>query len=273
MMHFSPFNPVIFRRHECGSPLCGCPHVFSVSDHIMVECFRRKNEDMPRLALVDADNLSLVSELSWSNWELNGVVLSFYELRGLDSGSYRLTIGDDLVSDVIMVTDDQSVLDGTSLVQFCQCDNKDRMDLVTWINGIRYYIDFRIPGGFLDEDWVFGVDNEQVISPDGDRLDIKAIDYTEKKLTVGYPDGVPLWFGDMVNRVMSCDLVYIDGQRYTRAGSTVPEKQETGGGKFVFTQMLRQAQFMDPEFERLNQLALRRTPLHMRRNVRGLRKM
>lgn len=272
MIRFSPFNPVYLDYRHGASPKLDFPCVFSDSDHIMLQCFHDKEESPGDLMLIDAEKDETIAKLPWFQWPIGDLVLSFYELKNIFCGCYRLTIGDDLISNEIIITDDLEVLDKTALIQFCQRSNKDRNDIATWINGTQYYIDLRVPGGFLDKDWEFGADNEQMSTQMSDVLDLYSVDFTDKKLTVGFSEGVPMWVGEIINRALSCDLVYIDGIRYNRVGNEVPQKFETGNG-FVFTQTLRQSQLQSVKFERQNQLALRRTPTHVRRTPNDLRKV
>ncbi len=272
MIRFSPFNPIYLCGRHSISPMLGYQCVFSDSDHIMLQCFHSVDENPGDITIVDVDTSRTVVKVSWFQWPIGDCILSFYELRGLFCGKYRLYIGDDTVSCEIIITDNESILDKTVLVQFCQQSNKDRTDIATWINGTQYYIDFRIPGGFLDKDWEFGVDNEQLSTPMSDLIEVHSIDITDKRLTVGFSEGMPVWVGELLNRALSCDLVYIDGVRYTRIDGETPQKYEAGNG-MVFTQMLRQSQSLGVKFEWLNQLALRRIPTHIRRTRDDLRKI
>ncbi|RXE62441.1 hypothetical protein [Paramuribaculum intestinale] len=272
MIRFSPFNPIYFGSRHGISPMLGYRCVFSDSDHIMLQCFHNVDEKPGDISIVDVETSHTVANISWFQWPIGNHVLSFYELRGLFCGKYRLFIGDDIASCEIIITDDCNILDNTILVQFCQQSNKDRTDIATWINGTQYYIDFRIPGGFLDKDWEFGVDNEQMSTPMYDLIDIHSVDITDKRLTVGFSEGVPVWVGELLNRAFSCDLVYIDGIRYTRVDGERLQKYEAGNG-MIFTQMLRQSQSLGVKFEWLNQLALRRIPTHIRRTRDDLRKI
>ncbi|MBP3536284.1 MAG: hypothetical protein J6J93_01955 [Muribaculaceae bacterium] len=269
-MRFSPFNPVIFGN----SPRDCFPHVFSTEDNIMLECFKKRTEEMPPLSLEGADG---TYSLSWNSVPFGDTDVVFYLLRDLEPGHYTLRCGN-MTSNAVIVTDDKDILSQTVLIQFCRNTNRDRSDIATLINHSRYFFDLRIPGGFKDEGWDFSVDNEQFETIDADIVELYARDSTAKKLTIGTSAGVPAWFGEMVNRVLSCDLVYVDGERYSRLREATPEKvsEDVDGERFVYSISLRQSQFTKPrdlKEEMLNRIALRRTPDSLRHITSAWRKI
>jgi hypothetical protein len=77
---------------------------------------------------------------------------------------------------------------------------------------------------------------------------------------MGNAEGVPVWYGEMLNRVLTSSYVYFDGVRYTRNDGETPSINTLVDGldSFVFTQVLRKAHILDAEIEELNQLILRR---------------
>lgn len=276
MIRISPFCPVCFdyvQSSRDNAKSC-YPHLFSDTDNIVLECFCEIGEPIDPLYLINEDSQSSIS-LSWNTIEMGNSMLLFYEMRELLPGRYLFRIGDELQSNTVIVTDEKALLDNTVLIQFCQHNNRNRLDLVSWIHGRQHYVDFRVPATFLDNDWDFDVDCEQFVTADSDIVELNSIDVTNKRLTVGFGIGVPIWIGEMVNRIMSCDLVYVDGTRYSRVGEAVPEivGSDWTGNKFVFSQNLRESHLDNIEFELLNRLVLRRTPKHLRKHNVGLRKV
>lgn len=269
-MTFSPFNPIKFEDMILGS----YPMVFDINDHIMIECFVAPGEIVPKMELVDAVTHTVISALEWNRWVIGTIVLCYYVLKGIETGEYYFYMGK-MRSGLVIITDDRKILSETVLIQYGMKSNRSRMDIVSRINNRRYFFDFRIPGGFKDKDWEFSVENEQFVSDTSDIVELSSIDITTKKLTIGSPVGVPEWVGEMINRILSCDLVYVDGIRYTRSSDTVPERvfSDNLEENFVFTQTLRQSQYIDPEFERENNLALRRAHNHLRGASGNLRKI
>lgn len=77
--------------------------------------------------------------------------------------------------------------------------------------GMQYFFDFRVPGGFKDGGWTFGVDNEQFITSDEDIVELYSHEYTTMLFTLGNAMGCPVWFAELLNRVLCCNYVYSMG--------------------------------------------------------------
>ncbi len=79
----------------------------------------------------------------------------------------------------------------------------------------------------------------------------------------------------MVNRIFSCDYVFIDGIRYSRSGNVVPicKDSDTEEARSVFTIQIREARFLNPEIEHIIRLYLRRTPNNIRKSGQILRRV
>lgn len=99
-----------------------------------------------------------------------------------------------------------------------------------------------MPGGFVDDGVSFTVDNEQFITAEADIVELYSLENYQKKLMVGYSYGVPIWFGALLNKLLTCQYVYIDGVRHVRFESSVPQKEQVliGHNSFVFSQMLQE---------------------------------
>jgi hypothetical protein len=171
----------------------------------------------------------------------SGKVLYFATLLGLSDGYYRVYINA-TGSEVFRVSSDESLLEKTMVISYRFKDNRDRDDVVSVINNVPYTFVWRVPGGFKDSGWVFGVSNEQFATQREDLVELYAMDYVTKTFTLGGPEGVPVWYGALLNRLLTCTYVYFDGVRYTRNESEVPAMNilVDGMDAFVFTQSVRQ---------------------------------
>lgn len=260
MYKISPFTPLFF------SPSTDKFNVrsryiqkFASSDQILIEIIATNGTIPDNLVISDANNIVLDS-ISWHKWEMNDIeTLYFHTITGLDDGYYSICIGD-LRSEPFQITKDESIILETTLVQYSMKDNRSRTDCVFWIDGMQYFFDFRVPGGFKDDNWAFGVDNEQFITSDEDIIELYSHEYTQKTFTLGNYIGCPIWFAELFNRALCCNYVYFDGIRYARKDSNVPElNQEIEGVRsYVFTQILQQVKMIDPYLEKNNQMAMRR---------------
>lgn len=260
-MILSPFTPLFFSSNHRSD---GLPtrhiNMWASTDRIMIQVFADVSEDAPAATLNDAHTGEVLGTIEWQSWQMNeNKVLYFFFFQGLSVGHYTVTIAGQ-TSDEFRVTNDPYVLANTTLIQYRFRDNRQRDDMVSIISGMEYFFDWRVPGGFKDSGWSFGVTNEQFTTQFEDVVELYATDYVLKTFTMGGPEGVPVWFGEMLNRVLTCSYVYFDGERYTRNDGETPSLNALVDGmdSFVFSQVLRKAHILDPVIEEINQAALRR---------------
>lgn len=250
-MKISPFTPLCFEPYISD----GCPsrytQAWSPDDVIMVQVLVGSDESAPTATINDAVSGALIDAITWNTWQMNSAkTLYFTEIMGLSEGYYKVTI-DDVVSDTFRVTDDAALLARTVLIRYRFADNKERDDVVSLINNMPRSFEWRVPGGFKDSGWQFGVSNEQFATQTQNLVELYARDYVTKQFTLGGPEGVPMWYGELLNRLLTCTYVYFDDVRFTRNESEVPTVSTIVDGvdSFVFTQMLRQVTdaFVDDE--------------------------
>ena len=260
-MKLSPFTPLNFAGSNASDGLHSrYTQVFAPTDQIMIQVVADAEDTAPTGTLYDACTDEVVDTITWNEWEINDdTVIYFHVFCGLSDGFYKLTI-EDKTSDVFRVTSDTGILSRTTLLQYANKDNKQRDDVAFVIDGVRYFFDFRVPGGFKDSGWEFGVENEQFTTQYQDVVELYAYDYVTKTFTMGNSIGVPVWFGVMLNRLLTCQFVYINAERYVRDGSGVPSMESLieGLDSFVFTQQLRTVLRIDADFDEENQVAIRR---------------
>ena len=260
-MKLSPFTPLNFAGSNVSDGLHSrYTQVFAPTDQIMIQVVADAEETAPTGTLYDACTDEVVDTITWNEWEINeDTVIYFHVFCGLSDGFYKLTI-EDKTSDVFRVTSDEGILSRTTLLQYANKDNKQRDDVAFVIDGVRYFFDFRVPGGFKDSGWEFGVENEQFTTQYQDVVELYASDYITKTFTMGNSIGVPVWFGALLNRLLTCQFVYINAERYVREGGGVPniETLIEGLDSFVFTQQLRKTVRIDADFDEENQVAIRR---------------
>lgn len=260
-MIISPFTPLHFPEANLSDGLeSRYVQTFAQTDQIMLQLFISDGEEEPSGSLNDASTGKVLGTIEWGSWAMSDTkTLLFHVYKGLSDGYYTVTIGDK-TSDVFRVTSEKGALARTSLIQYRFKDNKQRDDVVSLINLVPRFFDFRVPGGFKDSGWGFGVSNEQFSTQHEDIVELYATDYTTKTFTLGNSMGVPVWYGEMLNRLLTCNYVYVDGQRYARNDTEVPNLNSLieGLDSFVFTQVLRKIQVLDPKIEAANQIAIRR---------------
>ena len=260
-MRLSPFTPLYFAEGNASDGLSSrYTQVWAPTDQIMIQVIAETSESAPTATLYDACTNTAIGTITWNVWNINTDKKMFFHVySGLSDGYYKLTIADK-TSEVFRVTSDESILAKTTLLQYSNKDNKQRDDVLFIIDSVHYFFDFRVPGGFKDNGWQFGVDNEQFTTQYQDVVELYAYDYVTKTFTMGNSIGVPVWFGEMLNRLLTCQFVYVNAVRYVRESSNTPNMETLIDGldSFVFSQELRRTVRIDADYEDENQVAIRR---------------
>ncbi len=246
-MIISPFNPLFFlgqyRSYGEGSPFT---QVFSPQDHILIQVIRTIHETPFSCSVHNAESGTLQHTVYCRSHQINSTdIVDCYTLPSLANGIYLLTL-DENISEPFMITDESRILEKTVLIKYSPANNSLRRDVVAFIGEERVFFSFRIPGGFKDNGWSFSVENDQFTTDMADIIELYGMESTQKTLTIGLSYGVPIWYGQLLNRILVCKYVFIDGIRFTRYQSSVPEKQQTmdGVNSFVFTQKLQEIRYL-----------------------------
>ena len=255
----SPFTPLFFSP---SSDVSGCKsrytQVFAPTDQILIEVIvRAESRAITGKIISVCDNSEM--DIEWNVWSMNASdKLYYYVITGLEDGYYMVNVNDSN-SEPFRITSDESVLKSTTLIQYSSKDNKDRQDVIFWVSEQQMFFDWRVHGGFKDSNWSFGVDNEQFTNSENDLSEIYSRHYTMKTFTLGGNIGCPIWYGEHLNRILSCTYVYFNGKRYIRSESNVPEINQVIDDvrSYVFNQILREIQFVDYT-ESENMLKIRR---------------
>ncbi|MFV0325376.1 MAG: hypothetical protein ACK5LF_13535 [Bacteroides xylanisolvens] len=259
-MIISPFTPLFFSpsTDKFGAK-SKYVQLFARTDRIFIELITEPEEQEPNVRINNLLNDTSTAILL-SSWKMNeDKIVYFYNISLLPCGYYNVMVNGN-TSEIFKITDDERELSETTLIQYSMKDNKQRLDTIWWIDGMQYFFDFRVPGGFKDNGWTFGVDNEQFVTSNEDIVELFSHEYTMVLFTLGNGMGCPVWFAELFNRILCCNYVYFDGVRYARKESNVPElnQQIEGLKSFVFNQMLQKVNMMDPTLEWTNQVSMRR---------------
>ena len=261
----SPFTPLFFHpSSDAFQSPSGNVQVWSPDDRILVQVISfDTSDDVPTAKLNSFDERMVKTEsaLVWNTWRMNTDVTIYWTIISeLTNGLYSVTINEE--SERFRVTDDEQELSRTTLIQYSSSSNRERKDVCFWIDSEQYYFSWRIPGGFKDDGWVFGVDNEQFTDSMYEQTDIFSHEQLRKTLTLGNSIGVPPWYANLLNMILSCSHVYIDEERYVRSEGSVPEQTvmiETLRS-YIYKQVLQKVRWTDPQLEQNTLLQLRRVP-------------
>lgn len=263
-MIISPFTPLFFDLPKADGIDCGYIQTFAPTDKILLELIRSSEEsdNITVLMVRYVDGIQVGQQIiDLSSWSINSQTYLHFATISPSPGLYRLYIvSHNIWSDWFKVSDDPLELENTTLIQYSMKNNKQRTDAVFFINRMQYFFDWRVPGGFKDGDWSFGVDSEQFVTDRADIIQLYALDSVQQKFTLGNSQGCPVWYAALMNRLLCCTYVYFDSVRYARKESSTPEMnvQLDGVNSFVFTQNLQRVVNLDPVIEAQNHLIMRR---------------
>lgn len=269
-MKISPFTPIFFAPTTDTSGLQSLyVQTFAPTDKILLEVICDDGESEPAAIITDLVRDVVYDTIVWQSWNVNSVRTLYYrELNGMSDGYYSITI-DGVESEPFRITSDVNELRRTTLLQYSNNDNKQRSDALFLIDLVHYYFDFRVPGGFKDSGWSFGVDNEQFSTQQGYTVELYSREVSKRALAIGNGVGVPIWFAEHLNRLLTCNYVYIDKQRYVRDGESVPEISAISEltNSFTIVQQLKKVVTPNAEIEEENQILIRRADEAYYRNV------
>lgn len=258
-MIVSPFTPLFFINRKADGIESDYIQMFATTDRILLQLLGPKTAAVVAHVLTEPDGTPLF-RIQFNSWDINSTTRLYFASISLSPGLYSVNITGIGNSEVFRVTDDARLLAKTTLIQYSMKNNRQRNDAVFFINGMQYFFDFRVPGGFKDSNWTFAVESEQFVTPQADISQLFGLESTQKRFTLGCSMGVPVWFGEMLNRILICSHVYFDGVKYSRKEANVPELtvQLEGVNSFVFNQTLQQSTNLDPVIEQNNHAAMRR---------------
>lgn len=257
-MIISPFTPLFFPPLKCDGVESRYVQTFADTDEILVEVICGNTDAVSGGVMREPDHLPLF-QISFSQWQVNSSTMLHFATLNLSKGLYSVDICGKC-STIFKVTGDEYELERTTLIQYSMNNNRHRKDAVFFIDGMQRFFDFRVPGGFKDSNWAFESDGEQFVTDEADIIQLYGISSTQKKFTLGNSDGCPIWFAEMLNRILCCSYVYFDGERYARKESSTPEITvlQEGVNSFVFTQNLQHVANIDPVLTMQHQAIMRR---------------
>lgn len=260
-MIISPFTPLFFINRKADGIDSEYIQTFAPSDRILLQILGPADEAGIVAYVRNEITGKNHCQIAFNVWDINSDVRLRFASISLSPGIYSVYfLGKNIQSEIFQVVDNHRILENTTLIQYSMTNNRQRNDAVFFIDGIQYFFDFRVPGGFKDSNWTFGVESEQFVTPDADISQLYGRESTQKRFTLGGSMGVPVWFGEMLNRILVCSHVYFDRVKYSRKESNVPELtvQLESINSFVFNQTLQQSTNLDPVLEQNNHAAMRR---------------
>lgn len=257
-MILSPFTPLFFPSEKSDGIESRYIQTFAPSDDILIELIGGTSESWICQVMSEPGHSPLF-QVQFNTWDITSTVRLRFAVLNLSPGLYSVNLNGH-ISSIFKVTDDSLELERTTLIQFSMNSNRHRQDAVFFIDGMQRFFDFRVPGGFKDSNWTFAVEGEQFVTDQSDIVQLYGLESTQKKFTLGNSEGCPIWFAEMLNRILCCSYVYFDGERYARKENSAPEATilQENVNSFVFTQNLQRVINIDPELILRHQAIMRR---------------
>ena len=122
-----------------------------------------------------------------------------------------------------------------ALIEYGGTKNDTSMDAMFVVNGVRVPFVLRIPAGFKPQGWDGSVEVETYRTQRQELRVLYSAPYDKYTLTIGTAAGLPVEYVRLLNNILSCEYVYINGERYCRSEGSVPEKQLVMTGAQMFT--------------------------------------
>lgn len=246
-MIISPFTPLNFTEYKSIGLPSEFTQFFSTDDTIYIQILRTAEEEPLYCNLESLKGMT--KPITRTTVAIGSMYLDSYEISGMAEGFYYVSLGGEIESNTFEVLSDSVRLSRSVLIQYSPASNDTRNDVVAEVMGVRKYFSWRIPGGFKDSGWDFSVDNEQFVSQNADIVELYSRESVQMTLTVGWSEGVPIWFGQMLNRIFTCKYVYLDGLRYARYQSSVPEKEQpiANVNSFIFNLKVQRIHYTAPK--------------------------
>lgn len=194
---------------------------FHASDKIHIQVFTNASEEVS----ASLNNLSAGNStpISLSTYNHNDNVVMYYAiLRDLEDAVYTVTINE-YTSEPFIVCSSDDLLEETVLIRYSHKSNNSAFDNIFWVDDIQQVFNFRVEAGFKPGGYSPRIDNEQYRNQMQEIEELYAVPYDVYNLTIGNSSGVPYWFAKHINRILCLSMVEIDGTRYVRSESSVPE--------------------------------------------------
>lgn len=120
-------------------------------------------------------------------------------------------------------------------IEYGGTENDTPMDAMFVVSGVRVPFVLRLPAGFKPQGWDGSVEVETYRTQRQELRVLYSAPYDKYTLTIGTAAGLPVEYIRLLNNILSCEYVYINGERYCRSESSVPEKQLAMTGAQMFT--------------------------------------
>lgn len=233
-------TPLVFREHISEDPALNelrYTQRFAIYDTITVQGVSDTNRNITAW-LYKRPSATLVSQVTMTKVSIGGGMYAYsVSFKPLETGFYWVILTSGtylrLVSTEFEVCDELE--EGFVNIEYSNTDNDTPLDNIFMINGVRQVMQLRIEGGFKPQGYQAMVSQETWRTQRQELRLLYSMPYEKWALTIGRAQGVPVEYIKIINGILSCNMVYINGQRWCRSEGSVPEKTLTMQGAQMFT--------------------------------------
>lgn len=123
------------------------------------------------------------------------------------------------------ICSDRTHLNNTSTITYTNENNITSFGAVFKIGTSKRVFNLRVEGGFKSENRSLHIDNEQFRTQRQEIIELYSVPYESITMTIGDNEGVPFEMARLINNILCLSDVSIDGRKYVRSESSVPEQQ------------------------------------------------
>lgn len=198
---------------------------FADSETITVQCVVSPSTTLT-MYLFDlcANDSFTISPISYDINDSNKL-LEFIIPRGGSLYQATITGSDGHVSSVPFRFCDREELSGLAEISYTNRDNITSFGAVFKVGGNQRTFKLWVEGGFKSDGHSLSVSNEQFRTQGQEIIELYAVPYQVDTLTIGDNEGVPFEMARLFNNILCLSDVKINGVRYVRSESSVPERQ------------------------------------------------
>lgn len=240
-LRIGDITPLIFRPAEDDPSAMALRFTqrFGRYDHIIVQAIADIQTGYARISVNNAINDVTAYTVGGYRYMLNDIDwLYHFRCPVMAEGVYyiRMEIHNDVyISEQFEVT--RLVEDDAdwALIEYGGTRNDTPMDAMFVVGDVRVPFLLRLPAGFKPSGWDGSVETETYRTQRQELRVLYSAPYNKYTLTIGTAAGLPVEYIRLLNNILSCEYVYINGERYCRSEGAVPEKQLVMAGAQMFT--------------------------------------
>lgn len=187
---------------------------FYVTDTILLQAF---GDETSFILKNLTDNTQ--QSITWNSYLYNETEsVKYYGFTGLEDGIYSVIIGE-LESEPFEISSSSMLLDSTMLIKYSHKDNStSHFDNIFWFGETQQIFELRIEGGITYNS--AEISNEQFRNQLQEIVELYSVPYDTYLLSMGDASGIPYWFAQMLNRILSLSKIEINEINYVRSGNS-----------------------------------------------------